>query len=381
VTVTALAVVLALAMQQSGFVQQSTLDGRPVFVLSNDKLQLTLNVRGGAMVELLLRDDPDKLNPYGNPDRVGPQTGQRPRVLGHFVCVDGFGPASNEERAAGLPTHGEAQALPWELLASGKQDRVSSATFKVTLPIVQETFRRSFQMVDGENVIYVDSELESLLGFDRPVNWGEHVTIGAPFLEPVKTVVDMSGRRAKTRVHPVPNTNPLPRRLASSQEFTWPMAPKVAGSATDLRAAPENPGSIDHATTLMDPERKLAFVTALNPARGYLLGYVFRREEFPWLQDWENYQPNLRMSRGLEFATQPFDVPRRETITLNSMFGAPVYRWLPAKSKITARFLLFWVKAPAGMTKVDEVRVEGGQIVLEDRAAGKRVQLAASLPL
>ena len=27
---------------------------------------------------------------------------------GHFVCVDGFGPVSAEEEAAGLPGHGEA---------------------------------------------------------------------------------------------------------------------------------------------------------------------------------------------------------------------------------------------------------------------------------
>ena len=63
------------------------------------------------------------------------------------------------------------------------------------------------------------------------------------------------------------------------------------------------------------------------------------------------------------------------------MFDMPVSRWLPAKSKITSRFLFFYVTTPEGMTKVDDVRLEDGKIVVEDRGAGKRIVLAASLPL
>jgi hypothetical protein len=55
--------------------------------------------------------------------------------------------------------------------------------FSATLPLVQEIFRRTLRMVDGESVIYIDSELESLLAFDRPINWGEHASNGGPFLE------------------------------------------------------------------------------------------------------------------------------------------------------------------------------------------------------
>jgi hypothetical protein len=156
------------------------------------------------------------------------------------------------------------------------------------------------------------------------------------------------------------------------------MAPLMAGGLTDLRSAPPNSGTIDHVAMLMDPSRRLVYVTALNKSRQALLGYIFRREEYPWLQDWESYETSTRMNRGLEFATQPFDVPRRETVELHSMFGAPAYRWLPAKSKITTRFLLFWTKAPAGMSKIDDVRLENGRIVIEDRTARKRIELPAS---
>jgi hypothetical protein len=71
-------------------------------------------------------------------------------------------------------------------------------------------------------------------------------------------------------------------------------------------------------------------------------------------------------------------MPRREIIQSNMLFDTPTYRWLPAKSTIRSSFLMFYTRTPEGMRKVDDVRLEGGEIVIEDRTAGQRVTLAAS---
>ncbi len=55
------------------------------------------------------------------------------------------------------------------------------------------------QAVDGENVIYVTSELESALSVDRPVSWAEHATLGPPYLEKGKVVVDMPATNCRVR--------------------------------------------------------------------------------------------------------------------------------------------------------------------------------------
>lgn len=346
---------------------------QPTAVLSNGRLELTIATRGGSMNRLVLTGDSTQLSPFGDPARMGG------RVHGHFVCVDGFGPSSPEERAAGLGGHGEAHSLPWEPAPAESRANVRALRFVVKLPIVQETFTRTLSMAEGENVVYVDSELESWLGFDRPVNWGEHPTVASPFLEPEAVVVDVSGRRSKTRAHEA--ARQFPRTLASFQDFEWPIAPLDGGGTRDIRSAPANADSRDHVTTLIDPARRHGWVTALHTGKRYLLGYLFRREEYPWVQDWQLYPADGRMYRGLEFATQPFDVPRREAVQLNSMFGAPTYRWLPARSRIGSRFLMFWTRTPEGMTRVDDVRLEGGRLIVEDRAAGRRITLAASLGL
>ena len=185
--------------------------------------------------------------------------------------------------------------------------------------------------------------------------------------------MDLSAARSQVRPYEQGEAH---HRLVSGKDFTWPNAPTQDGKTVDVRAAP-NTDMLDHTTSLMDTGREMVFVTAINLQKHLLIGYLFRREEYPW-QTWEHYPEGKTLARGLEFSTQPYDVPRRESISLATMFGAPTYRWLQAKSKITSRFLLFFSRVPEGMKKVDDVRLEGGKLVMEDKQAGARVTLAAS---
>jgi hypothetical protein len=380
------AALAALAQSpEAAFLKKTAFEEKPALVLSNDKVDLTILTHGGAMAEFFLRDRPERISPLWNPVRMAREAGQKPAFgssLGHFVCVDGFGGVSPEERAAGLPGHGEAHVQPWEVRFSRKEGNTATLTFAVQLPLVQENFTRTLRVVDGESIVYVHSELESLVAFDRPAVWAEHATIGSPFLEPGVTVIDLSGKRSKVRPHTERPGRGMTDRLASDKDFTWPMAPLVAGGKVDIRAAPKELGIGGHTTTLMqDAARQYAWVTALHPGKRLLLGYVFKGSEFPWLQSWEHYPGPGLLARGLEFSTEPFDVPRREAVQLATMFEAPTYRWLPAKSKIESRFAMFLVQVPEGFSRVDELTVEKGQLVLEDRKAKKRVTVTASLPI
>jgi hypothetical protein len=298
--------------------------------------------------------------------------------VGHFVCVDGFGPVSKEEQAAGLQGHGEAHRQPWEQVSAGKTGKTQQIVWRARLPLVEEVLTRKVELVDGEQVVYVESTLESELAFDRPINWAEHATIGYPFLKPEVTVVDASVGRCETRPHENPPGN---HRLPSEKEFTYPNAPLIKGGMTNLRTVPSPPDSMDHTGCAFDPSRRLAFVTAINLEKRLMLGYLIRREDYPWLQQWMNYPPSLSLARGLEFGTQPFDVPRRQTVEQAKLFDVPTFRWLPAKSKISTRFLMFYTRVPAGFAQVDDVRLDGGQLVIEDRKSRQKVTLAASLRL
>jgi hypothetical protein len=371
-----------------------TYEGQDATILSNGRLELTVLTQGSIIASIVLTDGSEKLNPLWNPLRLAREAGRTSEfngTLGHFVCVDGFGQPSAEERAAGLPQHGEAHVTRFTV---NKDSGGNSVSLSATLPIVQERFSRVFHVAPGENVIYVDSELENLMGFDRPVNWAEHATVSAPFLEPGQTTILLSGTRSQNRDYTANqqqagrggrggnagrgNAPATQRRLAPGKDFTWPMAEGLDGSRVDMSAVPENPHFIDHASTLLDPSRKLEWVAALNASKKLIYGYVFRREDYPWIQHWGNYPSVPALVRGLEFGTQPYDVSRRQVISSNSMFDTPLYRWLPAKSKIESHFLIFYARVPDGFRKVDDVRLENGAIHIEDKSGAKQIVLPAS---
>ena len=340
-------------------------EGMPAYRISNGKLTAIVLKQGGAIATVTLDQDAQHRNPLWEPIRMAREAGQKTTFgpsMGHFVCVDGFGAVSKEEQAAGYPFHGEAYLQNFTVAASG-----TSIAMLAQLPLAHEAVTRNLTVLPNRSVLEVRTTLTNELSFDRPVQWAEHATVGSPFLAPGETVIDMGAVKAKTRTYPAGDGG-LPHRLASGQEFSWPMAPGVQGGQVDMRLTPEHPNSGGHTTQLMDPSRDWAWMTMLNTREHLLLGYLFRRADFPWVQSWEYFPPSGKLARGLEFSTQPFDVPRRQTVTEGSLFGTPSYRWLPAKGSITGQFYLFLTAVPETWRKIDDVRYENGSVTIQTSA-------------
>ena len=367
---TAIAAIIATALIGPAVAQQRQSAGRgggnaagamPI-ALANDKIELTTLTRGGTFAKLLLRDG-EPLSPLGR--------------LGHLLALDGFGAPSPEEAALGMPFHGEVGRQIFEVVATHESGPLHSLTMRTTLPLAQEVFTRTIELAEGESVVRVTSDLESLLSVDRPISWAEHATLGPPFMESGKVVVDMSA--ANCRVRPS-KPGPIPGHLVYDKDFKWPMAPTVDGRQADLRVIPTAHNWLDLASCQMDPARQLEFVTALHLEKHLIFGYVFRREDYPWLMSWMNFTGDDRAARGMEFSTQTFDVSHREAVAMSPLFGTPTFRWLPAKSKIETRFLMFYTRVPAEFTRIDNVTFANARITILDHS-GKTVVLEASQSL
>ena len=158
------------------------------------------------------------------------------------------------------------------------------------------------------------------------------------------------------------------------------MAPLTKGGTVNLTTVPANEASQDLAACQVDPARTNGYITALRPDKHLIFGYVFRREEYPWVMSWMNYTGDARAARGFEFSTQPFDVSHRETVDAHEMFGTPTYKWLPAKAKLHSDFLFFYATTPDGFGSVADVKLENGQIQIRDRS-GHTIMLNAARSL
>ena len=126
--------------------------GRRAAVLENDRLRVTVLHEGGHIAEIY--DKTAGVNPLWTPpwptiepsmfdpaDAAIYGSGGDARLLsgimGHNLCLDIFGPPSDEEARAGLTPHGEGSMAPYDLTVAGE-----ALTARARFPIAGLEFQR-----------------------------------------------------------------------------------------------------------------------------------------------------------------------------------------------------------------------------------------------
>ncbi len=309
--------------------------------IENDSVRLTMTAEGGHIAEILHKASgvsPLWIPPWPSIEpstyslETHPEYGADAEskllagLMGHNLCLDLWGSPSPEEAAAGMTVHGEASILPYDISINGHE-----LAAKCFLPAAQLQFERRVRL-EGERV-YVAETVENVSMLDRPIAWTEHVTLGPPFLEKGVTQFRAPGAKA---------------RSLDGRDFDWPLKPRPDGGVEDLRMFTSAAASGGFDTVLMNPHQDRAFFLAFSPASRLLLGYVWRRADFPWLGIWEEnhnreHPPwNRRtLTRGMEFSASPFPESRRQMIDRKSLFGEQGYRWIPAKTKAQVEYHAF----------------------------------------
>lgn len=199
--------------------------GRSAWVIQNGTIRVTLIQAGGHIAEVrLLGEDPQLTL---NPMYVPPGTG----YVGHLVCFPSYGPASPDERPHGLRGHGEAGSVEWRETGSPRIEAETLTFFYgADLPKTQYRIERAVTVRTGEAAVHVQEWIENLAPYDRPYNWNQHATFGAPFVARERNVLDISGAAALTDA----------RRTGGGQwfagaELRWPDAPRADGTTVSLR--------------------------------------------------------------------------------------------------------------------------------------------------
>jgi hypothetical protein len=325
--------------------------GRRVAKLENDALRVSVLREGGHIAEVL--DKATGVNPLWTPPwpSIEPSAYDYARhpeygggvdasllagIMGHNLCLDIFGGPSDAEAAAGLPVHGEASLVRYEIEQSGL-----TLVARALLPLTNLRVERRLHLSD--RVLQVEESVENLSGVDRPVGWTEHVTLGPPFLQKGVTEFRASVSRSKVFEKPFGSAD----YLEPGAEFRWPEAPRPGGGTADLRRTSGAAASSAYTAHLCDPGRETAFFVAFSPEARLAFGYVWRRADFPWMGIWEENasrpQPpwnGVTLTRGMEFGVSPFPETRREMIERGQLFGVPTFRWIPAATRVTVEYAI-----------------------------------------
>jgi hypothetical protein len=323
--------------------------GRRAATIENGELSVTVLQEGGHIAAIL--DKATGVNPLWTPpwptiepSACGPAEaaayggGSDARLLagimGHNLCLDIFGPPSDEEALAGLTAHGEGSVADYDLVATG-----GALTARAQFRIAGLDFERRITL--HERVVMIRETLKNLTNVDRPIGWTQHVTLGPPFLERGVTQFRSSATRSKV----FESTFGADDYLVPAAEFHWPMAPRLDGAIADLRTFTDAERSSGYTAHLMDRNRRAAFFVAYSPASRLAFGYVWRPSDFPWMGIWEENRSRLQppwngqtLTRGMEFGVSPMPETRDAMVERAQLFGAPCFRTVGGGRTVTAEY-------------------------------------------
>jgi hypothetical protein len=340
--------------------KQTIFHGRRTAQLETDEVRLTVTEEGGHVAELLDKKtgisplwiprwksiEPSEYSSARHPEYGGgPESQLVAGLLGHNICLDLFGSPDPEESAAGIPVHGEAPVATYEVEGDD-----SELILSAVLPKAELTFRRSLKLA-GDGVVCFSESVHNHACTDRPIGWTQHVTLGAPFLERGNTQFIISGTRSW--VYESDFNNGLGMQM-SGAEFNWPFCPRKDGGVDDFSTFTSEESTGGFTAHLMHSEQEHAFFLAWSPRYKLAFGYVWRREDFPWLSRWE--ENHLRpwapwnsngFALGMEFGVSPMVESRRKMVERGKVFNTATFRWIPARSRHSARYCAFVRQADA----------------------------------
>jgi hypothetical protein len=174
------------------------------------------------------------------------------------------------------------------------------------------------------------------------------------------------------------------RNLGESTQkgFEWPAG--QAETQIDLRTVRdvERSGFVNN--FLVDPKSEFGYFTAVNSELRLLLGYLFRRADFPWLNVWEANQPAgngqpAMLTRGLEFSNTPTHGSLKAMVAVPKLWDVPAYEWLNARARLVKKFCAFSAEVPEGFKGVQEIRIKDKAIEIVERGEARTVKLALDI--
>ena len=322
--------------------------GRRAATIENAHLRVTVLQEGGHVAEIF--NKAAGVNPLWTPpwptiepSEYGPAyvdtygSGSDARLLagimGHNLCLDIFGPPTDEEAKEGLTAHGEGSVGPYELIANG-DTLVARAQFL----IAGLEFER--RIVLRDRMVLFREALKNVTRTARAIGWTQHVTLGPPFLERGTTQFRASATHSKVFDTPFGADDYLER----GAKFDWPMAPAMRGGPVDLRVFSDRQRSSAYTAHLMNGS-ETAFFVAFSPPLELALAYVWKASDFAWLGIWEENHSRMNppwngrtMTRGMEFGVSPIPETRDAMVQRGTLFSVPTFRRLASEESIAVEY-------------------------------------------
>jgi len=324
--------------------------------LKNSKMILQVNLRGGAYIDFHLKDLPI------NPLNWKIKDPEQPPFMGHFLCFDRWGPPSEGEKVNGFVHHGEVNTQKWELLDNPqKKDGFASCLMRCMLPMGGLQLTRKIELAKDEPVFFVTEEIKNLNKNGRMFNIVQHVTLAPPFLDQSTLFDNNTVKGFEDR-----------EDGSLNQEETvlkWPEA-NHNGKKISLRQFRDEWPRIS--SFVYSQNEEYAWVTACNPGKGLMIGYLWKTSEYPWINFWRSMENGNPMAFGMEFGTTGLHEPFPVVAEKGKIFGRNIYDFIDSGETLSKSFIAFLAKIPGDYQGVGEICICDSSFIIKENAGISR---------
>lgn len=339
------------------------LSGKTVKVLQNGSCSVEIDLFGGAITKFCLPGE--EINPlsFRLPAEQMPENNKSGAPYqGHFLCLGRWGRPSEGEINAGMPDHGQLSNILWEAEDTGPM-KLEMRAFS---PMEGFHVNRSIELSRNSPLYMVTEEVHNTNTLGRLYNMVQHPTLGQPFLDNA-TVVNCNAEAGFDHSFGVEH-----EMYAS----TWPI-----GLCKDMTAIELSNPQKEYSSVFLYVVKKtdkMGWVTAYSPTHNLLLGYIWKRTDYPWIILWQDWLGSSIRYRGIEFGTTGIHKPFKQIISDEDwkVFGKNTCEYIDAGEKPCRKYLSFLCEVKPGFKGVNEIHYSNGDVIIEGLESGQNIELS-----
>lgn len=342
------------------------------WTLDNEHCSLQIDKVGGAIVSLLLTNK--EVNPLNFILQESSKFHEDFYFKGQFLCLGRWGDPTQGELSRGANKHGEFIRLPWDGVKEENQ-----LYLEVTSVLEGLSLSRKVELSNTSAIIKITDHVSNdhLLG--RMYQIVQHPTIGGPFLNN-NTIVDCNASAGFDYAF---------KKYKCAITACWPYVYNPAGLKIKLDK-PSTPYSSVF-PFIVNPEDEYGWVTAFSPDHNVLLGYIWKRKDYPWINHWLQWEENDPSSglkdlapdeakilyRGLEFGNTGVHKPFDKIISENlfKVLGEPTLNFLDAGETHSRVFYTFIHSPPVDFKGVENIHYLKNSLSIKEKHTNRIIEI------
>lgn len=323
--------------------------------LENKNIHLVVHSNGGAMVDFSQKEN--NFNPLSfeflMEQMPANNKGGAP-YRGHFICLGRWGEPSEAEKMHGIMNHGDFSNIQWEV---EKLPGTTETIMNVVSHLEGLKLERKITLDVQMPVYKVTEKVTNIQKLGRVYNWVQHPTLTSPALDQ-NTLIDCNGDLGFDQSF---------ERSPEEKILKWSSTNLKGGLEADMSDLKSQKDSVF--TFKVNEKDELGWVTAYFPVKGVLLGYLWKRQEYPWIHHWLHFEDSMIKYRGMEFGTAGIHQPFKDIITKYSrVFDLLTFDYLEAGECKEKEFISFIADKGADFQGVEKLDFQNGVLQIHEKS-------------